>query len=340
MFKLAIHNGPAWNAKWIQLCQEKKINHIIVDCYDPNIIDILKKEAITHLMWGFHNSLPQDLIVARSVLNSARAMGIKTFPDYSDGWHFEDKVAQKYLLEAVGAPVVKSWAFFDKKKALQFIDNDNLPIVAKLRKGAGSYNVVLLRSRHSAKKYIRKMFGKGLTPSLVMKQVSDKFKAIATRRKTNVNIPHLINNFRNEIRKKHLFPKEVGYVYFQEFLPNNKNDLRIVVVGNRAWGFYRGVRPNDFRASGSGLIDYETSIPIEMIETSFNVANKLKTHSICFDYVKSPNGQYQIVEICYGYVGEAIYKCNGYWDYNLNFHKGHFWPEECVLNDFIRQNNW
>lgn len=337
MNKLAIHNGPAWNAKWIQLCQEKNIDHIVVDCYSPDIIEILKKEGITHLMWGFHNALPQDLIMARSVLNSARAMGIKTFPDYSDGWHFEDKIAQKYLLEAVEAPVVKSWAFFDKKKAQQFIGGGNVPVVAKLRKGAGSYNVVLLKNRRSAKKYIRKMFFKGVTPSMVMKQVSDKFKAIATRRKTNLNIPHLVNNFMTEIRRKHLFPKEVGYVYFQEFLPNNKNDLRIVVVGNRSWGFYRGVRPNDFRASGSGLIDYEMPVPEDMIKKSFEVAEKLGTHSICFDYVKDPNGEYKIVEICYGYVGEAIYNCDGYWDMNLAFHKGHYRPEECVLDDFITQ---
>ena len=337
MYKLAIHNGPSWNTKWIQLCQEQNIDHIVVDCYSPDIIDTLKKECVTHLMWGFHNALPQDLIVARSVLNSARAMGVKTFPDYSDGWHFEDKIAQKYLLEAVDAPVVRSWAFFDKKNAQQFIDEGNLPVVAKLRKGAGSYNVVLLRSKHSAQKYIRRMFLKGETPSLVMKQVSDKFKAIATGRKTNLNIPHMVNNFLTEIQRKRLFPKEVGYVYFQEFLPNNKNDLRIVVVGNRSWGFYRGVRPNDFRASGSGLIDYETPIPLNMIEKSFSVAQKLGTHSVCFDYVKAPDGEYKIVEICYGYVGAAVHKCRGYWDSDLVFHEGHFWPEECILKDFISE---
>ena len=42
------------------------------------------------------------------------------------------------------------------------------------------------------------------------------------------------------------------YVYFQKFLPNNKYDIRIVVIGDRAFGFIRYNRENDFRASGSG----------------------------------------------------------------------------------------
>ena len=46
--------------------------------------------------------------------------------------------------------------------------------------------------------------------------------------------------------------KEREYVYFQEFLPGNNFDIRIIVIGDKAFGLKRMVRKGDFRASGSG----------------------------------------------------------------------------------------
>ena len=38
-----------------------------------------------------------------------------------------------------------------------------------------------------------------------------------------------------------------GYVYFQDFIPDNQFDTRVTVIGNRAFAFIRKVRPGDFR---------------------------------------------------------------------------------------------
>ena len=338
---LAIHNGKdkksSWNTDWINYCEKNNIPYIGVDCYSPDIIKTLKEKKVTHLMWAFSLELPKDLIVAQSILNAVDTMGIKTCPNFNNRWTFEDKVAQKYLLESVGAPVVDSWAFFDKEKALAFIEETTLPIVAKLRRGAGSHNVVLLKTKRSAQKYINQMFVKGgVSPRQSVGSLGkEKLSKVVNHQTTNLNVKDLYGKLVTHLRRKSLYPKELGYVYFQEFLKGNKNDLRIAIVGNRAWGFYRGVRPNDFRASGSGIIDYESAIPLDVVKQSFEVVNKLQTQSLCFDYVKGDNGDYKIVEICYGYVGDAIYNCNGFWDENLVFHQGHYMPQELLLEDFL-----
>ena len=31
-----------------------------------------------------------------------------------------------------------------------------------------------------------------------------------------------------------MVPREKGYVYFQDFIPNNKFDIRVIVVGEKA----------------------------------------------------------------------------------------------------------
>ena len=51
--------------------------------------------------------------------------------------------------------------------------------------------------------------------------------------------------------------REIGYVYFQDFIPQNNFDIRVCVVGDKAFAIKRMVRENDFRASGSGFIYYE-----------------------------------------------------------------------------------
>ena len=84
--RLAIHNGKdkpvSWNTRWIDYCEKNNIPYIGVDCYAYDIIETLRKEGVTHLMWAFSLALPKDHIMAKSVLNAANKMGIKTFPNF------------------------------------------------------------------------------------------------------------------------------------------------------------------------------------------------------------------------------------------------------------------
>ena len=37
----------------------------------------------------------------------------------------------------------------------------------------------------------------------------------------------------------------------------------------------------------------------------------------------------------YNYVDRSVYGCPGYWDENLNWHQGHFWPQFLHLKDLL-----
>ena len=61
--------------------------------------------------------------------------------------------------------------------------------------------------------------------------------------------------------------REKCYFYVQDFIPNNNFDIRVIVVCDKAFAIKRYVRKNDFRASGSGYIDYSRhSIPENIIK--------------------------------------------------------------------------
>jgi hypothetical protein len=141
---------------------------------------------------------------------------------------------------------------------------------------------------------------------------------------------------RESLHGRKYLGNEKGYVYLQKFIPGNTTDVRVTVVGNRAWAFQRKVRERDFRASGSGLIDYDTkNIPIGIIEQSFLANSKLAMQSVCFDWVKDAQGKWYFVEVSMGFVDEAVYACEGYWDRNLGWHEGHLYPSIAVLEDFL-----
>jgi glutathione synthase/RimK-type ligase-like ATP-grasp enzyme len=338
MKPIAIHEGESsWNSRWIAFCRDNAISHKLVDCYASDIISRIR--GCSGLMWHFSHTDPTGILMARHVLNSAEAMGLKVFPDFETNWHFDDKLAQKYLFEALELPTPAAWAFFDKAKALQFVEACELPIVAKLRRGAGSYNVRLLRTRGQARSYVRRMFGRGYQPiPAPLADARNKFIVAATSGGIHGVLKRLMKAprfFREVLHGRKYFGNEKGYVLFQEFIPGNTCDIRVSVIGNRAWAFRRAVRAGDFRASGSGVIDYDVSgIPQDLIRRSFAAAESLKTQSVCYDWVQRAD-EFCFVEISYGFMDEAVYACRGHWDRDMSWHEGHMYPSIAIIEDFI-----
>ena len=329
--------SSTYSKRWLEYCRENQINHEIVDCYGSDIIEHLK--GYDALLWNFTHHSGTDLMMARHVLTAAEHMGLVVFPDKKTCWHFDDKLAQKYLLEAIEAPIVPTYAFYDLTTALDWLRSAEYPLVRKLRRGAGSYNVGLVHGYRQAARFCERAFGRGF-PAL-----PGHFADAATRVR---NVPDLATFWRKVKgrpramleyhRRRASLAREKGYVLFQEFIPDNEYDIRITVVGNRAWGFARGVRKNDFRASGSGDVRYDLAyVDPKCVEISFEVARRLGSQSTCFDFVRGADRRPWITEISYGFVPEAVHACEGYWDGEMQWHDGHCWPEHAMIEDVIAE---
>ena len=73
-----------------------------------------------------------------------------------------------------------------------------------------------------------------------------------------------------------MFSKEKGYVYFQEFIPNDGFDLKIVVIGDKLSFIGRKIRKDDFRASGGGDLFYDKNLVTQnVISSAFSTNDKL-----------------------------------------------------------------
>jgi glutathione synthase/RimK-type ligase-like ATP-grasp enzyme len=333
--KIAIHKEKGnFAERWIAYCKEKGIEYKIVNCYDNDIIQ--QVDGCDALMWNHYQASEPDKIFAKQLLFSLELGGKKVFPDFPTGWHYDDKLGQKYLLEAIGAPLVPSYVFYSKERAIHWVNENNFPKVFKLRNGAGSWNVKLVKNKSEAIGLVEVAFGKGFShqhdPINSLKETLRLYK-LGKKRKGQVwgALKRLFYIPKVERRLN----REVNYIYFQEFIPKNDYDIRIIVIGEKAFAIKRMVRENDFRASGSGVIFYgKENFDDRTVKLAFETAKKMKSKCAAFDFIYY-GGNPLIVEVSYDFVSAVYDRCEGYWDIDLTWHPGKFNPYGWMVDSLI-----
>jgi len=329
-----IHTKGSFSERWIDYCEEKSIPYKLVHCHNSKIVQQLND--CDALMWHFNHKSPSASKFAKQLIYAIETSGKKVFPDFNTIWHFDDKVGQKYLLEAIGAPLVTSYVFYSRKDALDWAIHTEYPKVFKLRNGAGSDNVRLVKSKDAANRLIRKAFGRGFKQYETLKSLKERYRLY---RLGKANLWVLIKGI---IRLVHtteyarITGREKGYIYFQDFIPGNNHDIRVIVVGERAFAIKRMVRKNDFRASGSGSILYEKEhFNEETVRLAFEITDKLNAQCMTYDFVYL-DGRPLVVEISYGFTKEGYDACPGYWDKNLKWYDGKFNPYGWMVDNLIK----
>jgi len=337
--KIAIHHSKnSFSENWINYCKEKSIPFKIVNCYNNNIISDL--DDCDALMWHFHQANSKDVLFAKQLLYSLQMEGKKVFPDFNTCWHFDDKVGQKYLLEAIGAPLVPSYVFYDKSEALEWVNQAEFPKVFKLRRGAGSSHVKLVKDKRTAKSIIRKAFTKGFSQYDAVSNLKERWRKFRQGDVSMVTVAKGVARLAYTTDFDRIAGREKGYVYFQDFIPDNDYDTRVIVIDNKAFAIRRMVRKNDFRASGSGILRFsKDNFDENMIRTSFDLSHKLKSQSIAIDFVCHRNSNL-IVEISYGFPHENFTDgCTGYWDLELNWNPGDFNEQNWMVDSLLKEIN-
>ncbi len=321
---------------WKRTIQEAghKVRYVNVEHSD--ILDQLK--GCHGFMWR-HSHMPNDKQIANALVPAlAYYTDIELYPDLNTCWHYDNKIAQKYMFDLLGIPQPKTWVWFDSSLAKAFAIRAKYPMIMKLSAGASSSNVILIHSFQEAEAYIDELFGMGV------KGLTAGGPERWWEKKMAIDQQWLRTSARVLMKRLPTYPPPVdynawefhkNYVLFQEFLPNNEHDYRISVIGDRAFGYRRFNRPDDFRASGSGNFNTEPSkIDMRAVRLAFDATAKLKTQSLAFDFLRKGE-DLLCLEISYAYVSWMVHECPGYWDRDLNWHEGQMWPEEAQAEDLL-----
>lgn len=328
--ELILKNGSrqSYSDRWISRARELGHEVRIVDVFQDDITEQLRR--CDGFMWRFpHPPFPR-LFAKRLLAAAEQGLGLVVFPDWKTVWHHDDKIAQGFLLKAAGIPTPKTYVFWKREDAMDFCRDAQYPLVLKLAGGASSQNVKSLKDFGEAEYWINQMFSCGVFslqrpagagPRQMLKRLRPCARLLLRGRHPNPGF---------------WFELQRNYLLVQEFLPGNPFDTRVIVVGNRAWACRRYNRPNDFRASGSGLVDFDTSeIEKDALELAFYSARHLSLKSVAFDVLRK-DGSPVISEISYSFPQYKPWRdFPGYWKPDLTWVPAPMWPEDAIMVDFL-----
>jgi glutathione synthase/RimK-type ligase-like ATP-grasp enzyme len=231
-------------------------------------------------------------------------------PSFEEVFLYENKLIEAYLSEVYRFPFIQTYSSFDKADALLLAEHLRYPCVSKIVPGSGSVGVELIHTKDQAKKIINQVFS-------------------------------------SQGRKIHiLYERQKNFVYFQDYIPNDGYDIRVIVVGEKVFGFYRKAPKGDFRASGM-KIEEKRDLPSEAMKIARKVNETLNSPLLVVDMLHGNDGNYYINEISplcgistqdelqvNGIPGVYIFSNDG----TYHFEPVNYWIHEAVLYEFF--NNY
>lgn len=320
--------------RWAVLLEEAGCKVRWANVYRADILQQL--EGCDGFMWRWAHFGGMDRIARRLLPVIEGYLDLAVYPNQNTCWHYDDKVAQALLFQGLGIPAPRTWTWFDRKEAEDWARGAEYPLVLKLATGAGSTNVRLIPDYNTALIWIDRLFS-----SYVQSLDGKQFLPLRLGARLRLAVKTLLRGTPPAMAGNG-HDLQAGYVLFQEFLRDNPYDTRVTVIGNRAFALRRFNRDNDFRASGSGKIDWNPDfIDLGFVRLAFRVAQTIHSQSCAIDGLWR-DGQCVVGEISYTYVSQAVYDCPGHWELDgdpetgeLRWVDGHMWPEEAQIEDFL-----
>ena len=144
----------------------------------------------------------------------------------------------------------------------------------------------------------------------------------------------------SQVRLAHNLDEVLLPGILQEFCPHNDGDLRVVTIGNRVMGFRRNNRPNDFRASGSGLRSYPEDLDFECVRLAHRISAENGFESMFYDFVRDGQGRWVVLEFSYCSVDTSTRDCHYYYEMpgGEKKDKTGVYPEDFILADFLERH--
>ena len=327
-----IHSAPGpWMQEFVPACEAAGLEPRIANLENPGCIAWIRGSGPGAIVFRPNLHLTRFDACIRH-LGILREFGCPILPSWPAVLSYDDKMVQAHQLQAFGLPHCETRVATCRDEVEQAAETLGFPLVVKLRSGAGALNVRRIEDLEALRRYAQRMLGRGLSP--VPGPAADmgvNLRKAGGLRKSLSKAPGVIAK---RVRMKWLTPRERGYVLMQRFYDGNDGDVRVTVLGGRAFVFKRKNRPGDFRASGSGRIDYlDPATCNAEIKLAFQLVDRLKASYLAVDLILDAGKNPLVVEYSPGFVLGAIGGCRGYVDHGGNVHPGVFRAADLMAQD-------
>ncbi len=288
-----------------------KNNNICYAYYDIYRNDWIKQAEKFDIIVWHTDSNPSEMYMAESKIYILENVLHKLcFPSFHEVWQYEDKNRAAYLYEALAIPSMLTLVTNSKKDALQLIENIHYPVITKVHIGSGSSGVKKIKDKRSLIKIIEQSFG------------NHGYKTI---------FPYF---------------RVKNSVYVQKFIDDAAFDLRIMIIGEKLFGYYRYPKKGDFRASGAGIYE-KKELPENAMRLAISIKQKMNSRLLGIDLLYSQKEQqYYVIETSlFNRIDTAeqlvVNGIPGYYDISNNddivFKVGRYWIQELVMQQIVEQ---
>ena len=156
-------NLTPYTKRYIDILSYNNIDYKIISIQDEMFWEIFGKLDAFIFQIGHISDMLQIADSFMSIIYIYT--NIPVYPNFNTFWHYDNKIKQHYLANFFKLKFVDTWVFWDKERAKEWLNTANFPLVVKLRGGAGSNNVTMLRNSYQAKRLINRAFSKGIKDS-------------------------------------------------------------------------------------------------------------------------------------------------------------------------------
>jgi len=250
------------NAYWPKYVRFLQYNEVPYDFYDVHAADWFDKASRFDIVLWRSPSDPASQWEAKTKIHMIESqLHISCLPSENELWYYEDKERQSYLFEHAHVSHIATFVSHGLADSLAFVRGAQYPLVSKIVTGSGSLGVSRIVSVQEAEQLCRRVFSE---PG------------------AHTYWPYL---------------NQKDYVFFQEYIAGAESDLRVVLAGDDAWGYYRHPAAGDFRASGSKIVE-KKAVPEEALDLAAHVWGALGCRSqLAVDMLWDPrDGCYRVIE--------------------------------------------
>lgn len=234
-----------------------------------------------------------------------KVLGKYTYPNYQEISIHENKKYLSYWLKANKIPHPKTFVFYEKREAVDFVCKAKLPLVGKMNIGASGKGVTVHRNMSSVRGYIEKAFSLGLRQSW---GPNVKMGGYGKRIKSVLKNPSIILR-KLKIYKKNYDATQKGFVILQEYIEHNY-EWRIVKIGDSYFG-HKKIKHGD-KASGTKGINYDIP-PVVLLDFVYDLCRKFHFNSMAVDLFEDGRGGFLVNEMqcIFGHVQNYICEKEG-----------------------------
>lgn len=208
----------------------------------------------------------------------------------------------KVYMEFLKTSILKDCNFYSKhygslKDLLIDVDSIVFPVVLKKAEGASGTDVFLVNNKKELIKTIKKI----KDYNYFIEDIKDFIRSCYHRDYIRESI------YRNKF-------------ILQPFIPNLKNDWKVLIFGEMYFVLNRGVRKNDFRASGSKTnykTDIEADMPMGLLDYAKSIYDKMNVPHLSLDIVYDGKCFY-LIEFQAIYFGTSTINMSHHYFKNVN----------------------